>query len=208
MLNIRKLKTTSKITGVLSLNDDQQRHENFQLIQYPDMQRLFFILIIITTASCASKVSTPGTSNNAGGKYSEDLSQWRPRDVVTDTVKLKPGNTQTNPQQTKYVEAKLASNDAVDLVLDSISRINLANGHVDGFTIQIYSGIKREEALNAKKELSGALPDLDGAVEYVQPNFRVRCGKYYDRLQAQKDYLAIKRYFPNAIVIPDRIPIN
>ena len=78
---------------------------------------------------------------------------------------------------------------------------------VDGYTIQVYSGVKREDALNVKKKLTQSLPDLESDVEYRQPNFRVRTGKYFNRLEAQKDYLAVKRHFPNAIVIPDRIGI-
>jgi hypothetical protein len=99
-------------------------------------------------------------------------------------------------------------NSQVDTVLDSIYRQNLSKGFVDGYTIQVYSGIKREDALNNKKKMSQSLPDLESDVQYMQPNFRVRTGKYLTRLGAQKDYLAVKRYFPNAIVIPDKIPIN
>jgi hypothetical protein len=174
------------------------------------MQRLIFIMLIIAVG-CSSKVTTPGsTTATPSGKYTEDLSTWRPKEPVADTIKNK--NTAVQPsdkgQPSHYVDAKFAVNQSLDNVLDSIKRINLANGNIDGFTIQIYSGVKREEALNVKKDLAVALPGLDSEVQYVQPNFRVRAGKYYDRLQAQKDYLAIKRHFPNAIVIPDRIPIN
>ena len=96
----------------------------------------------------------------------------------------------------------------LDAVLDSIDRINLSNGLIDGFTIQLYSGVKREEALSIKKEMSLVLPKDDAEVQYVQPNFRVRAGKYINRIEAQKDYITIKRHFPSAIVIPDRIPIR
>jgi len=164
---------------------------------------VFFGSILIF--GCASRVTTSGT---AAGKYSEDLSVWRPEvQKPVDTTKA----TTTGPERTRsnqYVEARYAVNGQVDTVLDSIYRQNLKNGSIDGYTIQIYSGIKREDALNIKKKLSQAVPDLESDVQYSQPNFRVRTGKYLTRLEAQKDYLAVKRYFPNAIVIPDRIPIQ
>ena len=72
----------------------------------------------------------------------------------------------------------------------------------------MYSGLKREEALNAKKELTGAVPDLQSEVQYSQPNFRVKVGKYFSRLDAQKDYVEVKRFFPTAIIIPDKVAIN
>ena len=99
-------------------------------------------------------------------------------------------------------------NDRVNSVLDSIHEQNLSKGFVDGYTIQVYSGIKREDALNVKKKMGQSLPDLASEVEYRQPNFRVRSGKYLTRLEAQQDYLQVKRHFPNAIVIPDRIQIQ
>jgi hypothetical protein len=154
---------------------------------------------------CASKVTTSGTAG--AGKYSEDLSVWRPEAAKTvDSAAVGPVNERTRTD--RYVEAKYAVNDQVDTVLDSIYQQNLNKGFIDGYTIQVYSGIKREDALNNRKKMSQALPDLESEVQYMQPNFRVRTGKYFTRLEAQKDYLAVKRYFPNAIVIPDRIPIN
>ncbi|HEY9487343.1 MAG TPA: SPOR domain-containing protein [Chryseosolibacter sp.] len=156
---------------------------------------------------CSSKITTSGPSSGSG-KYSEDLSIWRPEaEKVMDSSRIStapPSRTRTN----QYVEAKYAINEQVDTILDSIHEENLSRGAIDGFTIQVYSGIKREDALNIKKKLSQSLPDLDSEVEYRQPNFRVRTGKYLTRLQAQKDYLAVKGYFPNAIVIPDRIEIE
>jgi hypothetical protein len=174
------------------------------------MQRLTALLLFIAgviVSGCGPKVST-STASTPSGKYSEDISIWRPKETPTDTTKKSTVVATVNGKvPSKFVEPKFAVNHAVDAVLDSISEYNLVNGFVDGFTIQVYSGVKREEALNAKKELSISLPDIDADIQYVQPNFRVRYGKYYDRIEAQKDYLTIRRYFPNAIVIPDRIPI-
>jgi hypothetical protein len=172
------------------------------------IRRSVYILLIVFVAGCAPKTTTT-SSTTTPGKYSEDLSIWRPKDQMPpDTTKRSSTQPNEIKKSTALVEAKFTINEQLDGILDSISRINKANGVIDGFTIQVYSGVKREEALNAKKELSVALPDLDSDVLYVQPNYRVRVGKYYDRLQAQKDFLAIKRHFPNAIVIPERISIQ
>ena len=158
-------------------------------------------------SACASKVTTTGTAG-ATGKYSEDLSVWRPeaelRKDSSKVVSSVPERTRTN----RYVEAKYAVTDQVNTVLDSIYGQNLSKRTIYVYTIQVYSGIKREDALNVKKKLTQSLPDLESEVEYRQPNFRVRSGKYYTRLDAQKDYLAVKRYFPNAIVIPDKIAMQ
>lgn len=169
------------------------------------MRHLIFLSILFVVIGCASGVTTSTTGT---GKYSEDLSVWRPEATgKMDSVRAAP----TAPERIRtdqYVEARHAVTDKVDGILDSIYSENLSRGFVDGYTIQVYSGIKREDALNVKKKMTQSLPDLSSDVEYRQPNFRVRSGKYLNRLEAQKDYLVIKKYFPNAIVIPDRIEIQ
>jgi hypothetical protein len=172
--------------------------------------RLLILIGSLFIIGCATKVATTGTGGGDKGKYAEDLSVLRPKiPTETDTTRMAVATTSTDKgKPSKYVEAKYAVNESLDAVLDSIRQINLANGNIDGFTIQVYSGIRREEALSVKKQLSSSLPGLNADVQYVQPNFRVRAGKYFDRVQAQEDYLAVKRYFPNAIVIPDRISIR
>lgn len=162
------------------------------------------IPVLLIAFGCAS---TRTTSTPAGtGKYTEDLSVWRPEiEKSVDSVKT------TTPQRTRkneYVAAKYAVNEEVDVILDSIYQQNLSRGFVDGYTIQVYSGTKREDALNIKKKLTQSLPDIESDVQYKQPNFRVLTGKYLTRLEAQQDYLSVKRFFPNAIVIPDKISIE
>ncbi len=171
------------------------------------MRYLVMMLIgSLVIVGCGPRLAS---STSAGaGKYSEDLSVWRPlTEKKADTVKAEhPASDRIRTD--KYVEARYAVTGQVDSVLDSIYAENLSNGHVDGYTIQVYSGIRREDALDVKKKMTQALPDLTSDVQYRQPNFRVRTGKYLSRLEAQKDYLAVKRYFPNAIVIPDRLEIQ
>ncbi len=162
------------------------------------------ILASFVIFGCAS--TRTASISSGTGKYTEDLTVWRPETIkVVDSVKA------TTPRRTRkneYVAAKFAVNEQVDPILDSIHQQNISKGFVDGYTIQVYSGTKREDALNIKKKITQSLPDLESDVQYKQPNFRVLSGKYLTRLEAQQDYLAVKRYFPNAIVIPDKISIE
>ena len=99
-------------------------------------------------------------------------------------------------------------NEDVDGVLDSINRFNVTRKLIDGYTIQIYSGQNREEAMNAKKKMVIDVPGLTAELEYNQPKFRVRVGNYFSRLEAQKDMLRLKRPFPNAILVPEKIIVR
>lgn len=173
------------------------------------MERAIFIVVsaLMSVVGCSPAVTS---SSSGAGKYSEDLSVWRP-DVPTDTATVViPEPTETRSERVRtpnFVIANHAVNEEIDAVLDSIYSRNREGGWVDGYTIQVYSGIKREEALNVKRNMALRLPELESEVQYRQPNFRVRSGQYYTRLDAQRDYLHIKRHFPNAIIIPDRLPL-
>ncbi|MBX2964705.1 MAG: hypothetical protein KF845_01075 [Cyclobacteriaceae bacterium] len=172
------------------------------------MNRIFLfsaLALLIAFEGCKPVQKT--TSSTQGGRYHEDLSALRPtkeEPVTIDTV-TENGSTR-NPNV--YVEPKFTVNKQVDTVLDSIDRLNLNRRAVDGFTIQIYYGTKREDALNTKKDATIRIPEMEAEVQYLQPNFRVKVGRYFNRLQAQKDYETIKQAFPNAILIPDKISLN
>jgi len=159
--------------------------------------------------SCATTTKTTTVSSSTQ-KYSEDLSGSRPKAATTTTGTT--GGTTTSPADTRkataYVEPKYAVNKKLDTVLDSIDRINVQRTFIDGFTIQVYSGSRKEDAMKAKQELASSLPDLQSEVLSSQPNFRVKVGKYYSRIEAQKDYLDVKKLFPTAIVIPEKVAIN
>jgi hypothetical protein len=168
-----------------------------------------FFGFVALLAACATTTKTT-TVSNTSQKYSEDLSVLRPK-VTSSTTDPKTGTTATptdGRKPTTYMEPKYAVNKKLDSVLDSIDRINVQRTYIDGFTIQVYSGSRKEDAMKAKQELTSSLPDLQSEVFYSQPNFRVKVGKYYSRIEAQKDYLDVKRLFPTAVVIPDKVAIN
>lgn len=144
-----------------------------------------------------------GQKNKA---YHEDLSKLRPkietlapltskRDTVIEKIPLAvtPINT---------VNAK------VDEVLDSLDLFNLMRKYIDGYTIQIYSGQRREDAMNTKKKLQEEVPELTSLLQYQQPKFRVTVGKYFSKLEAQHDLLVLQRKFSTAILVPEKIPFK
>lgn len=168
-------------------------------------QILYILSTIALLESCATTQKTSTASQ--GGKYSEDLSVLRPK--VEAPVETTTGTTQTDNTKpvSQFVEPRLAVTRKLDGVLDSIDHINLSRKFVEGYTIQVYSG-KREEALSVKKQIATSLPRLDAEVQFTEPIFRVKVGKYYSRMDAQEDYASVKKYFPTAILIPEKIVIQ
>lgn len=158
-------------------------------------------VLYMLLVSCASTQTTTSTS-----AYTEDLSYLRPKFEETSSTSKSPSPTEK--RKAEFVEPIFSVKKSLHAVLDSIDRINLAKKSIDGFCIQIYSGAKREDALQAKRTLDQNLPEMNAEMVYIQPTFRIKVGKYYNQLDAQKDFVQIKRYFPNAILIPTKINID
>ena len=167
---------------------------------------VYFLALVILGCASAKK---PVATSTQGTKYSEDLSIWRPKaDPTPAETTTKPTTDNDGRKPTTTTDARYTVNKKLDTVLDSIDRYNIQRNFIDGFTIQVYSGSKKDDAFNAKKELQSTLPELPTEVQYAQPNFRVKVGKYYTRIDAQKDLLDVKKLFPGAIIIPDKVSIN
>ncbi len=156
-----------------------------------------FCFMIFVSSHCVAQKNKP---------YHEDLSKLRPKfedqteaKIEKDTAKEK---TIVDVTPTKTVNTK------VDLILDSLDLFNLMHKYIDGYTIQIYSGQKREEAMNTKKKMQDEVPELIASLQYQQPKFRVTVGKYFSKLEAQKDLLALRRKFSAAILVPEKILIK
>ncbi len=77
---------------------------------------------------------------------------------------------------------------------------------IPGYTIQVYIGGSREMAFKMRNLLYEHYPSFHPEVQYKQPNFTVRIGKFLDRLEGYKLYLAIKKLIPQAIIRPTYFP--
>ena len=161
----------------------------------PTAYLLFLTIFLFTSADAQRGNPKP---------HHEDLTVHRLQfPDVKDTVLRK--------REEKIVEIIPAANsvtEKVNEVLDSIARFNKTKMFMDGFTIQVYSGLKREEAMNAKKKMVDEAKELVADLQYQQPKFRVKTGSYFTRLEAQRDLHRLKRIFPNAILIPEKVAIK
>jgi hypothetical protein len=134
------------------------------------------------------------------------LSKLRPK--FEEPVETKTEKDTALEQKNVTVTPTKTVNTKVDVILDSLDLFNLMRKYIDGYTIQIYSGQKREEAMNTKKKMQDEVPELTANLQYQQPKFRVTVGKYFSKLEAQKDLLALRRKFSTAILVPEKILIK
>jgi hypothetical protein len=160
------------------------------------MKHFLFLFLLLSSLGVSAQRNKP---------IQEDLSSIRPHfPMPPDTGKHYAGNPVKN---VPVVRPVMTVDDKVNSVLDSIDRLNAHRKYIPGYTIQVYSGLNRDEAGNTKKRLMEEL-DIRADLQYMQPKFRVRVGYYFTSLEAQKDLVRLKRVFPNSILVPESVPIK
>ena len=165
---------------------------------------LTFAVILFFAGSCGTTI--PGKTNAGSQKkvYSEDLSAYRPEPFIGEEQPIDTLSLETISDTTTIeVSSRL------NTVLDSAT--NYARStikYIDGFTIQVYGGDDRAAAHNFKLALIRNFPLTEPRMVFEQPNYKVRVGRYYTRLEAQNLFTEVKQVFPKAILIPARININ
>ena len=163
---------------------------------------LIFFGLILTTVSCGTTTKSTTSTDN----YREDLTVFRPPVIVAVDSIVKTENKDDLieiPQEPEWdITYKL------DSLLDSIAVNNQKQRYIQGYTIQVYTGNSRKVANNVISEVYGILPGRRPKITYDLPNYKVKVGKFYHRLEAQRDFAAIKDRYRNAILVPQQFVID
>lgn len=107
---------------------------------------------------------------------------------------------------------KKAENGEMNVVLAD-ERIQILDDYVKenpltltGFRIQLVFG-NRTTVNNAKSKFYGRFSGTPLYESYLAPNFRLRVGDFFTRLQAEAFLNEVRAAFPNAYIVNDRINI-
>ena len=160
--------------------------------------KLSFVLIL--SVACAG--SKTGTSTSV--TYYENLANWRPKTHAAST--FTEGDSVVNNKKLAYPEYDMT--EEIDSVIRFFAKENKEIKFTQGLTIQVYSGTSREEAYVIQTRINDMFSDLEPFLEYRTPSFKVKVGQYYDRLEAQKGFVMLRKIFPDAVLVPERIYIN
>ncbi|MBL6449673.1 SPOR domain-containing protein [Fulvivirga sp. 29W222] len=166
-------------------------------------QLTYCLVISIVAFGCKTSSVISSTDTE---KYKEDLSQLRPKyekpEVAVDSSSTETVKDFSDVSPTNDVTAKL------DAILDEIDELRKDISYIDGFTIQVYSGTNSEEARLARGKVYSILPESSPKLKFDEPNFKVKVGEYYSRIEARRSYSQLKKKFPGAIIIPQRIYLH
>ena len=178
-------------------NEHQKLYHNFE----------FLVTVLIISGLILKGCAIPTKSSTSSpGNYTEDLTVFRP-----PVIKEPQENMPSNNDSTLIFEDITIAGDItykLDSLLDSVAVNNQNKKHIQGYTIQVYTGNNRKRANDIKSEVYSILYGSRPKVSYELPNYKVKVGKYYHRLEAQRDFDSIKNVYRNAILVPQQFRIE
>jgi SPOR domain len=165
---------------------------------------LLLSLVAVFAGSCATVKTGSGKTSSNKGNFSEDLSSYRPEPATVSTEEL---DTLSVGMLIDSVHIDMTTK--LNTVLDTAAAYARSTiNYIDGFTIQVYGGDDRSLAKDYRFKLIRNFPETNPRTVFEQPNYKVRVGQYYTRLEAQHLYTEVKQVFRHAIIIPARIYIR
>lgn len=160
--------------------------------------RAFWVVGFIAIVATGCKSSKSGTSGAAAyASYQENLTASLP--VYPDyEAELAKQNTSNTESSVKTVDSDL------DRVITGLYEKNLDEPYFNGYSVLIYSGIDRTKAFETQEELAENFPDIKAEMQYQEPRYLLKVGKFNYKIEAQKSFSLIKSQFPTARIIQDR----
>ena len=154
------------------------------------------VIVLLLTSSCGLiKKSTSKTDAFAG--YQEDLSERR-------LTFENPEDRISKEEASVTPTAGLDVDKDLEATLDRFSQNNKSERYWGGFTVLVYSGIDRDQAFKTRNDLFTYFPDIKSDMQFQQPRYLLKVGKFVNRIEAQAYYHKLKDIFPSARIIPDR----
>lgn len=158
------------------------------------------MLLLILSAGCGIiNITKSGSSASRFDDYSENLSDSR----IT-FAELPQLEAPTFPTEIATAGSGAAVDKELEGALSNFARTNREETYFSGFTILVYSGVDRDLAFKTRNDLYASISDIKAYMQYEQPRYLVKVGKYINRIEALRLFEQIKENFPTARIIQDR----
>ncbi len=160
------------------------------------------IFVLLATASCGAGKSSKASADTGAGaraKVSEDLSAFRPKYEAPASDRASAVAVVT---PTHHV------NDQVAVLMDTVASVNKNIKYAQGYRILAYNGSERQTVMNLRKAIIARLPEQKDYLTYQQPNFRLKIGDYFSRIEAQQVLNKISDLIPDALIVNDQINVK
>lgn len=154
-------------------------------------------LIVIFLGAC--KTSGPAADRATSyDNYTEDVSTYLPSYP----------DYEERIRKSKTLEAD-ASPRAIDDQLNQLAKNEYdkrkSDPYFNGYKVLVYSGLDRDKAFKTMDDLEELFPEIKADIQYQQPRYLVKVGRYAYKVEALKYFNLLKEEFPTARIIQDRI---
>jgi hypothetical protein len=147
--------------------------------------------------SC-SLIKKPASTASEFENYQEDLAESRITYPGLDEQLAKAVKEEAKPT------ASLAVDEELGLALDRLKQTNEAEMYWSGFTVLVFSGVDRDLAFKTRNDLFTYFPDFKTDMQYQQPRYLIKVGRFANRIEALSFYHQLKPQFPSARIIQER----
>ncbi|MCH7410954.1 hypothetical protein MM239_16210 [Belliella sp. DSM 111904] len=155
------------------------------------------IVLILFLGSCNLIKKSSGEANKYSS-YQEDLSATRITFPDLSEVKKNDEPSSSSSNDVSSIDYEL------EQALQKFAKDNKSEQYYSGYTVLVYSGVDRDQAFKTRNDLYTKFPDVKSDMQYQQPRYLVKVGKFINRIEAQSHYHKLKEAFPMARIIQDR----
>lgn len=99
--------------------------------------------------------------------------------------------------QTQTGTVTIEQDPKIDKLIEAYKEANNNSGY---YQIQVGFG-NRNTAFELKQEVEADFPGWYTKIEFKEPTYRVRVGKYRDKLEAERKFLEVRKKYPNAMLL-------
>ncbi len=158
---------------------------------------LIVIILVGLLAGFACAPKTP-VKTTKKAEIEEDLSGFRPQYEVPGSS-AEP-NQMNIPRAGNYPEPTYDLTSDINTLLDTISAKNQKVNWVQGYTIVIRGG-QLEEARTIRQRVMNLFPRENPELAFDRPIYKVKVGRFFTKIEANKLYSMIKKEFPNRVIL-------
>ncbi|MEB2778864.1 hypothetical protein [Algoriphagus persicinus] len=160
------------------------------------MKIYWIIGLVLILASCKTSRKSSNSATSYAN-YQENLNPSLP--VYPDyRAQMNAKSSLVSAEPTEAIDRQL------DQVQASLISKNKSEPYFNGYSVLVYSGIDRNQAFKTRDDLAMNFPDLLPEMQYEQPRYFVKVGKFAHKIEAQKSFSEVKMQFPTARIIQDR----
>ncbi|WP_339925465.1 hypothetical protein [uncultured Cyclobacterium sp.] len=154
-----------------------------------------YLLSLLVLSSCGIiNIRKSGGNIDRYNNYTEDLQESR----VQFAELPEPESFSTESSSASAIDSDLNRR------INQIAQENNKELFANGFTILIYSGVDREKAFEIRNEAYSEFPKTQTYMEYEQPRYLVKVGRFINKIEALATYEKMNVVFPTSRIIRGR----